>query len=174
MDAILKSLAFNPQAFLLQLVLFVVVIVLMNALFWKPLLAHLAAREAHIAGIGKTIQEAQREMETLRADYLNRIAQVEAEARARIQNAIREAQTERERLMAESRTQAEAAIQQGVADMERERIEALESLRERMVALALQAAGKALGPAVDSVAMRRSIEDSIKRVTGDGANPALN
>lgn len=171
---IMDSLAFNPQVFLLQVILFVALLLVMRVLFWNPILAHLAARNQHIADVGKTIQQTQHEMEALRTDYLARIAQIEAEARTHIQEAIKEAQTERERLMAEARAQAEAAIRQGVADMEREKTEALESLRERMVGLALNAAGKALGSGADSVALRRSVEEHIARGSGNGMDPARN
>src|SRR5581483_6959814 len=89
--------------------------------------------EQSITGSYATVAETQREMEALRADYLARIAQVAAEARARIQAAIKEAQTERERLMAEARAQSDAAIREGVAAMEREKTEALQQLRDHMV-----------------------------------------
>ncbi|HZP80431.1 MAG TPA: ATP synthase F0 subunit B [Chthonomonadaceae bacterium] len=171
---IIDSLAFNPTIFLANIVMFVILWNVMSVLFWKPILAHLAAREQSITGSYATVAETQREMEALRADYLARIAQVEAEARARIQAAIKEAQTERERLMAEARAQSDAAIREGVAAMEREKTEALQQLRDHMVGLAVVAAGKALGPAADPASLRRSIEESLHRSASGGADPSRN
>src|SRR5438552_2630580 len=128
MESIIKSLGFSVPIFLAQIVLFLIVLVAMNTLYWKPVLSHLHARDKQIADAYKTRDEFQHEMEALRADYLARIGQIEAEARTHIQAAIKEAQTERERLIAESRAQSEAALRRGIADMERDKAESLETL----------------------------------------------
>ncbi len=158
---IAESLKFNPTVFLIQLVLFLALLVVMNALVWKPVLAHLKARDERIADAYRQRDQLQHEMEQLRADYLTRIGQVEAEARGHIQKAIKEAQSERERILAEARAQSETMLQQGVADMERETAEALRSLRGEIVGLALGAADKELGSAADNSLLRRSIESRI-------------
>lgn len=100
LDPIVHSLGFNVNVFLMQVVLFVVLWILMSHLFWNPVLARLRQRDQDIANAYKAVSDTQHEMEALRADYLARISQVEAEARARIQAAIREAQAERERILA--------------------------------------------------------------------------
>lgn len=165
LDPILKSLGFDTYVFVYQIVLFIALWIVMSALFWNPVLAHLRQRDQRIAEAHRTVDETRHEMEQLRADYMARLAQIESEARAHIQTAIKEAQTERERLLAEAREQAEAAIRKGIEDMERDRIEALESLRERMIGLAVTATGKALGPVADPALLRRTIEEKIARVS---------
>jgi F-type H+-transporting ATPase subunit b len=168
MDAIIKSLGFNVTIFFAQIVLFLLLWFLLGNLFFKPILGRLKQRDKDIADTYHTVQEMQHEMETLRADYLVRIAEVEAEARGRIQTAIKEAQSERERILGEARVQSEKTLQQSVIDMEREKGEALVSLRERMVTMALTALQKTLGAAADPTVLRASIESSI------AANPARN
>lgn len=174
MDTIAKSLSFDVRIFAAQIVLFVLLWNLLSHLFFKPILAHLHARRKQIDDAYLSVDEMRREMETLRSDYQVRIAAVEAEARARIQAAIKEAQTERERLLAEARAQSDAVIRRGVADMEREKTEALAALQGRMVDLALVAVGKALGSATDPVTLRRSIEAQIMAGGGRGADPSRN
>ena|ERR1051326_2089730 len=161
MDAILHGLKIDPTVLLMQIVVFILLLVIMNVLFWKPMLAHLGARSQSIAGAYKTVEDTRHEMENLRTDYLARIAQVEAEARAHIQTAIRQAQAERERLIAEARKQSEDTIAQGIAEMEREKTEALESLRSHMTDLALSAVNKALGNAADPETLRASIMEKV-------------
>jgi F-type H+-transporting ATPase subunit b len=158
---ILNSLNFDPQIFVIQIVLFIALWITMNHLFWKPMLKHLAGRDQSIKDAYKSVEDTRHEMERLRTDYQARIAQIEADARSRIQAAIREAQTERERLLAEARAQADAAIKQGAADMEREKNEALAALRDRMTQMALAAVGKALGSAAEPTTLRQSIETHI-------------
>lgn len=171
MDSILSSLGFNVQVFFMQIVLFIVLLVAMNILFWKPFLAHLKGREQHIKDAYHAVENTRHEMEGLRTDYQVRLGQIEAEARGRIQTAIKEAQTERERLIAEARAQSDATLRQGIADMERDKNDALESLRGQMIALAQTAVGKALGPTADPAALRATLEKSL---TQNGANPARN
>ena len=161
MQDIVKSLAFDYKVFLGQLVMLIALLVIMNALFWKPYLAHLKARDQGMADAHATHDRLIHDMESLRADYLGRIGQVEAEARTRIQTAIKEAQTERERLIKEAREQSDATLKNGIADMEREKQESLVSLRETMIRFAVEAAGKALGSAADPSALRRSIEQNL-------------
>ena len=165
MDSIIKSLSFDWKFFIAQIVLFVVLCIVLNQVFWKPMLAHLARRDQSIKDAYKTVDDLRHEMETLRADYQTRIVKIESEARTHIQQAIKEAQSERERILTEARAQADAAIHQGVEAMEREKTEALTGLRERMVTVALGAADKAIGRATDPTALRRSVEKRITAAT---------
>lgn len=163
MQQILDSLKFDVTVFLIQVGLFVIVLAAMNVLFWKPILAHLAARDQDIKDAYRAVERTRSDMEQLRTDYQTRIGQVEADARARIQSAIKEAQSERERMLTEVRSQSEELLRKSVSAMEREREEALESLRPRVVELAVSAVQKALGAFADTGALRQAVESSVAR-----------
>src|ERR1051326_5330414 len=158
MESIIKSLAFDWKYFVFQICLFITLVLVLNQIYWKPMLAHLAKRDKGIKDAHDTVERIRYEMEALRADYQARIIKIEGEARTHIQQAIKEAQSERERILTEARAQAEATLRQGVEAMEREKAEALTDLRERMVAIALGAVDKAIGRAVDPGTLRRSVE----------------
>jgi F-type H+-transporting ATPase subunit b len=173
MDAIIKSLAFDVQVFGGMILLFLALWAVTNALFWKPVLARLEARDQEIRHAHARVENLRHEMEDLRADYQTRITQVEAEARTRIQNAIKEAQAERERILKEARAESDAMLQQGIADMEREKAQALVELRATMVALAVNAADKALGSRADVAALQKAIETHVRNA-GNGSGAARN
>jgi F-type H+-transporting ATPase subunit b len=158
---ILEQLQFSPTIWLAQIVVFIALWIALKFLLFDPILKHLDARDASIQAAYHTVEQTRREMEELRADYQSRITQVEAEARARIQAAIREAQAERERLIAEARAQADVTLRTGVAETERLKSEALTNLKSDLVGLAVSALGKTLGPAADTAALRRQIEQRI-------------
>lgn len=166
LQATAKSLAFDPKIFLLQLGLFIVLVQVMNAVFWKPVLAHLKLRDKEITDAYSQRDRLQSEMERLRADYLARLTVIEAEARSHIQTAIKEAQTERERLLAEARARSDEALKAGIASLDQEMAASLQALRGNMVGLASDAAGKALGHAVEPALIRSTVE---KRLTLDAA-----
>ena len=174
MQSILNALHFDVMAFVVQTVLFIALLFVMNGLFWKPILAHLALRDKEKADAYRKVETTEREMEALRADYLARITQIEAEARTHIQTAIKEAQSERERIMAAARLQTETLLKEGIAAMEREKIEALISLQPRMVSIAAGAADKALGSAGDATALRQAIETRIVQHTPTLTGASLN
>ena len=158
MDAIIQSLRLDWHFLIAQIVLFVVLTIVLNLVFWKPMLAHLAKRDQTLKDAYSTVDEIRHDMENLRADYQSRIVKIEADARSHIQQAIKEAQTQREQILAAARADADAAIRDGIQSMEREKTEALTSLRERMIGIALSAVDKAVGRAVDPNSLRRSIE----------------
>jgi F0F1-type ATP synthase membrane subunit b/b' len=93
-----------------------------------------------------------------------------------IQTAIKEAQAERERLLGEAREQAEATLRQGIADMEREKAEALQTLQGRMVGIAVGVANKALASTTDPAALQQAIEAGVARRATEVAvaNPIAN
>jgi F-type H+-transporting ATPase subunit b len=152
MESIIKSLSFDYRFFFAQIVLFIVLTLVMNEVFWKPMLKHLAKRDQSIKDAYDTVDGMRQDMEELRAEYQARIIKVESEARSHIQQAIKEAQTERERILSDH---------QGITAMEKEKAEALTGLRQRMVAIATGAVEKALGKTADPRALRRSIERGI-------------
>src|SRR5215831_6613867 len=100
---LLDSLNFDTTIFLMQMALFIALWNIMSHLFWKPMLKHLAGRDQRIKDAYQSVEDTRHEMEKLRTDYQTHLAQIESDARARIQTAIREAQVERERLLAEAR-----------------------------------------------------------------------
>jgi F-type H+-transporting ATPase subunit b len=170
MSEITTSLGFKLDIFIAQIVLFLALWFAMSTLFWKPVLAHMAGRDRDIDERYRQRENLQHEMEALRADYLARIAVVEAEARTHIQNAIKEAQAERERLLAAARTHAEETLKQGIADMEREKSEALRTLQDRMTGIAVGVADAALASTTDQAALQRAIEVGVARRANEAAD----
>ena len=158
---ILDSLQISPLVMGMQILLFIILWVVMNQIFWKPMLQHLKDRDKEVSDAYKTVSDMQHEMETLRSDYQSRITQIEADARAKIQDAIKEGQTERERLLSEAKSQAEMTLKQGSALMQSEKVDAIGSLTSWMSGLAHNAVTKAIGNVADPDGLRRSLEASI-------------
>lgn len=161
MDAIAKSLKFDPMIFGFEVLLFILLLVVMNQIYWKPMLAHLGKRDKTIKDAYDTVDAVRHEMEQLRADYQSRITRIENEARIHIQQAIKEAQSERERIVTEAKRTADEAIRHTAAELEGEKVASLESLSPRMAEMAFAAVRKALGSDVDASAVRAAIERGI-------------
>ncbi|MCC6729388.1 MAG: ATP synthase F0 subunit B [Chthonomonadales bacterium] len=157
---LLDSLRIDPLVLLLNGALFLVLLVTMDRVFWKPILRHLDQRRAGISAAYQAVDDARHEMEALRADYQRRLAGIEAEARGRIQQTVRAAQTERERVLAEARGQAEQAARDGAAAIAQERDRAVAGMREALDDVALTILAKATG-AVPGANARRLVDEYI-------------
>jgi F-type H+-transporting ATPase subunit b len=163
LDNIIKSLRFDQSIFLMQIVTFLLLWTVMTAIYWKPVLARIQARQRAIEEAHDRVEATRKDIEALRTDYQTRIAEIESDARSRIQTAIKEAQTERERVIAEARAQTDAILKQGVADLEREKNEALAGMREQIARLALDVTSKALGSSADEKALSALIATRVQR-----------
>lgn len=162
LDSIAKSLNFDPKIFLMQVLMFLCLWGIMKAIYWKPVLGRIQSRHDEIEQAHSTVEQTRREIETLRDQYHERILVVETEARTAIQTAIKEAQAERERILAQARADSEATLKEGVARLEQETEQGLAQLREQITNLALDVAGKALGSASDSAALRPLIAERVQ------------
>lgn len=160
LESLLKSLNIDPLVLLLNGVLFLVLLAILNALFWKPMMQHLDRRRADIANAYKTVEDTRREMENLRAEYQSRLARIEAEARGRIQETVRDAQRQREEMIAQARAQAEEIVRQGAQSIEQEREQTLHAMRDTLDDVALDVLTKATGAAPDP-AQRRLVDEYV-------------
>ncbi|MGC8666623.1 MAG: F0F1 ATP synthase subunit B [Chthonomonadales bacterium] len=163
LQELLKSLNIDPRLMLANGILFLVLLKVLDALFWKPIMRHLERRRAGIDEAYRRVEETRQEMENLRAEYQGRLAKIEADARMRIQEAVREAQRQREEAIARAREEAEQIMRDGEQDVAREVEAAMTAMRENLAVVAVGAVSKVLqkepGPEV-----RTRVEEYLRQV----------
>lgn len=129
-----------------------------------PIREVLASRSEEIANTYAAADQTKSAAETLLKDYETRMAGVEAEAHAKIQAAIKEAQGMRDEIITDSRTKAESIIQRGQDELSRERDKTLLALRQEVADLVVDASSKLLDQSLDDAAHRKLIDDFISNV----------
>lgn len=159
---LLHNLNIDPVLLLGNAILFLILLAILNAMFWKPMMRHLGQRKHDIEHAYKTVDDTRREMENLRAEYQQRLAGIEAEARGQIQATVRDAQQQREQLVAEARQRVEHLQQQGQTDIEEDKTRTLAAMRQNLDAVAFDALAKASGGQTDP-SQRRLIDEYISR-----------
>lgn len=115
----------------------------------------------------KTFSEAENlraQMDALKADYEQRLAATEAEARETIQKQIHEAQELRGELMAEAASKADELVKKAQQEIEQEKVRALSELRVRAIDMTLVAAEKLIGENMDSDKNRKLVGEFIDKV----------
>lgn len=161
---ILDSLGINPNAVLIQAISLILLVVLLKKFFFQKVLAFLDERQKNVEDTIEQMAADRRSMEAARSDYERRLADIEAEARERIQGAVKEAQHLREQIITDSRAQGETLIQRAQEEINLEKQKALVELRNEVADLAVGAAGKILGRNLDNQAQRDLIHGFIDDV----------
>jgi F-type H+-transporting ATPase subunit b len=168
---ILHSLGIEPKLVITQIIGFAILLWIMNRLLYKPLFGTLAQRQADINATYQQLDDDRARMEETRRQYEQRLAGIEAEAREKIQAAVKEAQALRDNLVADAERQAESIVVQGRSENERERQAAFLEMRRQIVSLAMTAAGKVVGESLTDARQAKMVDDFIGSV-GTGPKTA--
>lgn len=151
----------NPGLILWTIITFLVVVLILRAVAWKPLLAALNAREEKIRSSLQHADQAQQEAQRLLEANRRQLALAEEQS----QRIIREGRTLGERLKAEIMEKANSSsrhmVEQAKEEIKREKEAALVQLRGEVADLAIMAAGKILDANLDTAKQRQLVDAAI-------------
>ena len=151
-------------AILLQIVGFFVLFWLLRTFFFGPIGHVIADRERIVRERLDDAEASRVKMNVAREDYEKRIAEIEAEARTRIQDAMKQANQAREELLAKAHADAEKYVEKGKADLDRERDKIEVTLRDRVADLAVLAASRIIHKNLDASAQRGLVDEVMREV----------
>lgn len=150
----------NPGLIFWTIVTFVLVLIALRKMAWKPLLGALTSREEHIRTMLKEAEEARQEAQRLLDQNTKQLAMSEEQS----QRIIREGREMGERLKSEimekAQTSSRQMVQQAKDEILREKDAALTQLRSEVADIAIVAAGKLLDQNLDT-AKQRAIVDAV-------------
>ncbi len=158
---LLHSLNIDPAAILVNIVGFVLLLFIANRLVFQPIGKVITERQADINKTYDTIDRDKNAMEATRRDYEQRLAAIEEERRAKVQQAITEAQMTRDQIITEANNKGKETITRAQQEAAREQQEGMIALRQQIVDLALGAATKVIGDNLDETRQRKLIDDFI-------------
>ncbi len=127
-----------------QIISFLLLMALLRVFAWKKLLNLLDERRARIASEFKKIEDAQAAIERMRADYDKKLAGIEAESRARIQEAINEGKQVSQEIRENARQEARSILDKAQENIENELAKAKHELKQRVIELTLGTTEKLL------------------------------
>lgn len=168
MNQMLEQLGITPALLLTQIVGFLILMALLWRFAFGRIFGILDERRDNIKATYDQIEDDRKRMEDTRLQYEQRLANIEAEAREKIQAAVLEAQALRDNLVSDARQQAETIVVQGRNESERERQAAFLEMRRQIVAIAMAAAGKVVGENLNDARQTKMVDDFIGSV-GIGA-----
>lgn len=152
------------QVLLSQMLAFAILVWVLGKFLFRPIQNILEARQEEVRSTLERVAAERRAMEQSRREYEQRLATIEAEAREKIQAALKEAQALKEEVIANAHTEAERIVRRGEEEIRREKQKALVELREEVANLAIEAAGKILHSEIDERKHRALIQEFVGKV----------
>ena len=154
----------NPKVLAAAVTGFLLLWAFLAKFLFKPIMAMLKARELEIKTTYSDADDAKASALQLKTDLEQQIAGIEAEARVRMQTAVKEAQDAKDEILADARARYEDILRKGQEDLDREREKTLVQIREQVVNLSIGAAEKLIGGSMNDEKHRTLINDFIDKV----------
>ena len=159
------------QQIVSQALSFILLVLVLRRFAWRPLLSMLDARRARIEEELRHIGQQKAELARLQADYGRRLAAIEEEARAKIQQAILEGKRVAMEIQEQARAHGHALISKSKETIELELAKAKIMLRDQVAALTLEAVEKILRQKLDEKTNRHLVDavlDELEREPARG------
>lgn len=157
----------NPGLIVWTIITFILLLAVLRAVAWKPLVGVLTTREEKIRTALLQAEEAQRRAEQLLEENKRQMAAAEGQA----QQIIKEGRLMGERIKTEIVDRANQASRQMIAqatvEINREKESALKELRTEMADLVITASGKILDANLDTPKQRELVDTVIKQISKD-------
>ena len=143
-------LQLDIQQIISQAVSFLLLLWVLKRFAWRPLLSALDARRARIEEGFRKIAEGQAQLERVQRELNARLAKIDEEARAKIQQAILEGKRIAVEVQEHARTQAQAIVEKSKETIEQELRKARVSLRDELADMTVEAVERILKQKLDA------------------------
>ena len=163
MGNILGELNINPVLILVNMIGFGVLYLLANKLVFTPIGKVISEREGEITGTYDRLDADQREMQRLKSDYETRLGEIESEAREKTATMVKEAQATAEKIVSDANRRAGEIVTKAEADAEREKEQAMITLRQQIVDIAIGTTTKVVGESLDAGRHKTLIDEFIAK-----------
>jgi len=150
MEEILKSLPEPMQinsTTLIIAVLFLVLLIIMNAMVFKPLVAILEERQKRIEAGAEASKSAEKTVMESEASYQAAVIEARRKAQAKRQNVLKETEMACEETIASAKEQALGMVQAAATDLEQQVEQAKGSLKKDIEGIAQQIVSSVLSRA---------------------------
>ena len=157
----LVKLGINPAWLLAQVINFVLLILILRALAYKPILNMLDTRKQKIQESLEYAERVKREAADQQKEFERKIEETRREAQAAAAAASQVGEKEREVILAQAREEANKIVAQAKEQIEYERKQLLADVREQVVSLSMLAAQRVVGTSLDERTHRKLVGDFI-------------
>lgn len=143
---------------------FAVLVGLLGAFAWKPVINALEEREKRLHAEREAAEQARQAAEKIRVELDERLQVIREESQATVEAAFAEGAKERDAMIEEARESAKNLLEKARSELEHEKRRLVAELRQEVAGLSLMAAEKVLGRKMDAAAHKDLFEDFLKEM----------
>lgn len=158
----MEALGVNATGLVAQIINFILLLVILRAVAYKPIMNMLDQRAARIKESVDNAERIKQQLASAQQDYAAQIEQARKESQAIIVQADQIGERIRQEAQAEARKEAEEFLAKAQAQIERDKRQAVAELRKEVADVAIMAAGKIVARSLDSEAHYRLIEETLR------------
>jgi F-type H+-transporting ATPase subunit b len=162
----IANLGISLPTLIAQLINFVILLVLMYLVAYKPIMRMFDERSRKIKESMEQTELIKEQAARAEEEAEKRIEAAGQEGQEMVARAMRTGDEVRQQAQQEAREQAETLISRARTEIQRERDEAIDELRKEFADLTILAAGKVIDRSLDKEAHRQLIDKVLKESTG--------
>ena len=156
-----EILQLDVQQVISQALSFLLLLWILRRFAWRPLLTILDERRRHIETTLQDVASKKTELERLQADYAQRLAKIDDEARVKIQQAVLEGKRIAIEVQEDARAQAQAILAKSKETVELELAKAKVTLRDQVADMTVEAVERVLQQKLDAKTDRALVESAL-------------
>lgn len=148
----------------IQIINFIVLLVALRALLWKPLIQALQERQQHIRSQIEEAEAINAEAKRLKTDYEKQITQAKSEAQKLVQQGAAQAERLKAQMLTEAKEEAVRIRQQAEREASTERTKAMLDVKRYLVDLTVSTASKVLQDTLDRPTQERMMSEFVRKM----------
>jgi F-type H+-transporting ATPase subunit b len=151
----------EPRVLIVQALGFLLVYGVFKYFLFQPILSILETRRREISSEYEAADAQRASADELKAQYERHLAAIAEETHKKIAEAVKEGQSMREEILANSRSQAEQILVRAQEEISRESERAMAELKTKVAGLTVEAAGRLIGESMDDEKHHRMVSSFI-------------
>jgi len=155
----------NPGVVFWTTVTFILLLLILKKVAWKPILTALDQREASIRESIEKAEKAKEEAEKILLENKERLAKADEESKKLVNKSREYAEGLKEQMLKESKEQAQKIVNDATLEIERKRETAFDELKSQVAEIAVQAAEKILKENLNKETQKKIADNYINEIT---------
>jgi len=153
-----EGLGINLPVLVTQVVTFVILLVLLRFVAYKPLMRMLDERSQKVKESMEQAEAVKEQSANAEEEVRKQLVEANREGQERITKAVKAGEEVKQKAQEDAKQEAEALINRARSEIQRERDEAIGSVRREFADLTIMAAGKVIDRSLDKEQHRELIE----------------
>jgi F-type H+-transporting ATPase subunit b len=146
---------------LTQIIAFLLMLWILKRFAWKPLLGIMEERKQKIQSEFEAIETEKMEIQHLTNEYQDKLRQIEAESRAKIQEAIKQGNDIALQIQNDAQKQAKSILNKAQSEIEKELMKSKVQLKNELIEMTMTIAEKMIHDNLNTAKQRKLIAEFV-------------